>query len=656
MILSLKKVLSETPIPIQMVFKIYLLGMGVSSFYRLLLLISNYHEKLNNSIFLCLKSLWVGIRFDTTISCYLLVLPLLLYTINYYLFKQSKAFQNVIHIITILLYCTSFFVLAVDIPFFNFFSERLSTSILLWGEDTNISPFIFFQHWPYLWPILVFISSLILFIIGFKKINKSMYNKSLDKQSKFSHLIYFMSFLTLFFFAHRGKVDFTVPPLDIRDAYHSDNSFYNKVSLNPIYSFGRSYLNSLLLENESISFMPTADAIKNVQEYLKIDNVSYETPIARYVKGEDSLMNDYNVVLVIMESMTSHKVGRFGNKFGLTPNLDSLAQNGISFDNFYSAGIHTYNGVFSSLYSYPAIYRQKPTLTSPINEYYGMPQVLKEQGYQSAFFTTHNESFDNLGGFLTANSFDEIYSDKNYPKEKLIGAWGVTDDYMFEYAIGKMNEMSKNESPFLSVLLTCSDHAPYTLPDYYNPRNTDLKHQIVEYVDWSIGKFIKEASKEDWYKNTLFVFVSDHGQSMNVTYEMPLSLNQIPCIIYNPNIVKAQSVENFGGQIDIFPTLMGLMNKSYVNSTMGIDILKDKRPYAFFNGDDKFGVISDSLFYVYRDNGIESVYKYKEKDLTDYISDYSSQTEEMKTYSMSFLETYQWILNSNLEGKPNEIK
>ena len=226
---SLKKIFNKTPIPIQMVFKIYLLGMGVFSLYRLLLLISNYNEKLNNSLYLTLKSMWVGIRFDTTISCYLLVLPLLLYTINYYLFKKSIIFRKVINLFTVLLYSVAFLVLAIDIPFFNYFSERLSTSILLWGEDTNISPLIFFKHWPYLWPILVFIFSEFLFVVIFFKINKSLEKRKNNKPQKLSQIVFYISFLILFFFALRGKIDFNVPPLDIRDAYHSNNSFYNKI-------------------------------------------------------------------------------------------------------------------------------------------------------------------------------------------------------------------------------------------------------------------------------------------------------------------------------------------------------------------------------------------------------------------------------------------
>jgi phosphoglycerol transferase MdoB-like AlkP superfamily enzyme len=281
-----------------------------------------------------------------------------------------------------------------------------------------------------------------------------------------------------------------------------------------------------------------------------------------------------------------------------------------------------------------------------------MPQVLKSKGYQTAFFTTHNELFDNVGGFLTANGIDRVYSDKDYPEDKLIGTWGVADDYLFEYSMDKLNTMAKSEKPFLSVYMTCSDHSPYTLPSYYKTDKTSIKEQIVEYADWSVGQFIEMSSKEEWFNNTLFVFVADHGQSMNLVYDMPMSLSHIPCIIYNPRIIKPKSISEVGIQIDIFPTVMGLLNQSYVNSTMGVDLLKEKRPYAYFNGDDKVGVVDDSLFYIYRDSEVESMHAYKEKNVNNYIEENKVEATKMKNYATSFLQTYQWILEQNLEGEP----
>ena len=644
----IKNVLNKIPIPIQVVVKLYLIGMGIFSFYRVLLLISNVDKTLASNWFLLFKSMLVGLRFDTTISGYILGLPLVLFLINHYLLKENKTVFKTIVGLTFLFYLPAFFIAAVDIPYFHHFFDRISISIFLWSNDTNVSTAMFFE-WGYLWPLIMFILLNVLMVFRFKRV--ILFYEKTKQDKKWNHIVYILLFLTLFIFSLRGKLDFDVPPLDIRDAYHCEYSYPNKVALNPTFSLLRSYLDSQLPRNASIHFMDEEEAVSNVKNYLNIDNNTFKNPVARKINGVDSLVSKPNIVVVIMESMTAHKVGRYGNPLGLTPTLDSIAKEGIVFDNFYSTGIHTFNGIFSTLYSYPAIYRKQPMNTSPINEYYGMPQVLKENGYQTSFFTTHNELFDNVGGFLTANAIDRVYSDTDYPTEKLIGTWGVADDYLFEYGVEEMNKMAKSDQPFLSVFMTCSDHAPYTLPPYFTPKNSEMTQQIVEYADWSIEQLLERSSKEPWFDNTLFVFVSDHGQAMNVVYEMPLSLNQIPCIIYAPKLLKAKAISDFGIQSDIFPTLMGLTNMSYTNATMGIDLLNNKRPYAYFNGDDKFGVINDSLFYVYKDSEDEYLYSYRTKEVKNLKDSLPEKVTDMKKYATSFLQTYQYILNNNLEGE-----
>ena len=650
---SIKDKLNKIPIPIQVIFLMYLVGMGIFSFYRSLLLLSNIDKTITYPFSVILDSLLIGMRFDTTISCYVLALPLTLLLINFYLFKNNGLLNKAIYILTFILYGLTFIVSSVDLPFFNYFYDRLSTSVLLWGEDTNFSFSIFFMHWPYLWAILAYAFSMVVLSYSFLKIYKKYRNSQQPKQ--IAHILYIASFLAIFFFSLRGKIDFDVPPLDVRDAYHSSFSFPNKVTLNPVFSFLRSYLDSLLPENASVRFLDDQVAINNAKQFLGITESKYTNPIARAIEGNDSLAKNYNVVVVIMESMTTHKMGRFGNPYNLTPNLDRLAEEGISFDNFYSGGIHTYNGIFSTLFSHPSIYRKKQVSTSPIDEYYGMPQVLKSKGYQTAFFTTHNELFDNIGGFLRGNAIDRVYSDKDYPKEKLIGTWGVADDFLFEYSMDKLNQMAAKGTPFLSVYMTCSDHSPYTLPPYYETTQVAIEQQIVEYADWSIGQFMKSCQQQAWYNNTLFVFVADHGQSMNLVYDMPLSLNHVPYIIYNPSIVTPKTIREVGMQIDIFPTVMGLLNQPYINATMGVDLLKEKRPFAYFNGDDKIGVVNDSLFYIFRDSEIETMHAYKQKKVDNLLEDNKNLAAEMKNYATSFLQTYQWILTHNLEGKP-ELK
>ena len=202
--------------------------------------------------------------------------------------------------------------------------------------------------------------------------------------------------------------------------------------------------------------------------------------------------------------------------------------------------------------------------------------------------------------------------------------------------------------------MTASAHGPYIVPKNikFKPKQKDIIWQTVEYADWSIKRFLQLASKEKWFANTIFVFIADHGYDVGrQAYDMHLSNNHVPLIIYAPDLIKEpKKFDNPGGQIDVFPTIMGLLNIPYVNKTMGIDLIKEKRPYIYFNADDKIGCVNDQFFYIYRTNGIESLYKYRNFDAKDYISQFKSKADSMKRYTFSMLQASQVLILNNKTG------
>jgi glucan phosphoethanolaminetransferase (alkaline phosphatase superfamily) len=86
----------------------------------------------------------------------------------------------------------------------------------------------------------------------------------------------------------------------------------------------------------------------------------------------------HNVVIIIMESMSAAKMTRHGNTNQLTPFLDSISEQGYYFENAYTAGIHTFNGIFSTLFSFPALFRQHPLKGSSLTKYHGIFHDLKK--------------------------------------------------------------------------------------------------------------------------------------------------------------------------------------------------------------------------------------------------------------------------------------
>ncbi len=654
----MKRLFSKIPIHIKYIGLVYLSGILFFTLFRLLLLFTEIKQLqiLPDKFTLISKAFFMGWRFDTVISGYLLFFPLLILSIASF-FRFNKTFiYKFLHYIIFLFYVVAFLICAIDIPFFNYYFSRLTIVVLSWMQNASFGFKMIFEEISYLIYFFVFIAVCIAFYLVLLLIKKKMivnvntYFSNNKKTFYLKQFTFSILALAIMFLGIRGRIE-KKSPIKVGTAYFSNYAFPNQLGLNPVFTFIQSYIDKINPENESLHLMDEKLAIKNANQFLNINNDS--VPFVREIKGNFNPIKA-NIVVVIMESMSANKMGRFGNTKNLTPFLDSIAKVNYSFDNCYSAGLHTFNGIFSTLFSYPALLKQHPMNGTVIPQYSGFSNTLKIFGYQNIYITTHDEQFDNVSGFLHANGFDKIISQKDYPSSQILSTLGVSDHYMFEYAIPVLNEIHKQNKPFFSTFMTASDHGPYIIPKGidFKPNNKDIRDGIVEYADWAIRHFITQASQQTWFNNTIFVFLADHGAVVGSNvYDMPISYNHIPLIIYAPKLLKeAKAIENPAGQIDVFPTIMGLLGYNYVNNTAGIDLLKETRPFTFFSADDKIGCTNDEFFYVYRTNGSESLYKYKNQDTHDYLPQYKSLADSMKTYSFSMLQASQWMVNSKKIG------
>ncbi|MBK8080484.1 MAG: sulfatase-like hydrolase/transferase [Saprospiraceae bacterium] len=219
---------------------------------------------------------------------------------------------------------------------------------------------------------------------------------------------------------------------------------------------------------------------------------------------------------------------------------------------------------------------------------------------------------------------------------------------MFEYSIPLLNELHAKNKPFVAAYMTTSDHGPYYIPEYFTPKNKDIKKQIVEYADFSLRKMISVSSKQKWFDNTIFVFVADHGSPLDSDYEMSLDYHHSPLLFYAPRIITDhKTFSDMAGQIDIFPTIMGLLQLPYTNNTLGINLLKEKRPYIYFSADDKYGVIDEEWFLMVNSEKKRSLYQYKTKSKNNFILDKPELAEKMDAYAKSNFQAYQFVLSNN---------
>ena len=155
-------------------------------------------------------------------------------------------------------------------------------------------------------------------------------------------------------------------------------------------------------------------------------------------------------------------------------------------------------------------------------------------------------------------------------------------------------------------MLSISNHPPYVIPKDFKTHSSTDEHRIVEFADHALKEFIDEAKQQEWFDNTIFVFVGDHGKIVGTPRsDMPLSFNHVPLFIYSPSFIEPRQIEDLGGQVDIAPTVLGLLNIDYTDNGFGVNLLQEKRKAAFFTSDDAIGCVNDSLFYIYKPKEIQ---------------------------------------------------
>ncbi len=622
------------------------------------------------------RAFWVGGRFDIQVACYGLLVPFFALFVAFFLGFERKWLGRAIRFWCIGLVIIAFVIAVADIPYFQFFNSRLTTAAVQWSS--NVGQQLRFLLTEVSYYPFYFVGIIMIYATGrwvgriWKKTHSNLSGDWTWRQKSASLMVGLV-------LLYLGCFGFRAPALiNLRDAEICPEGFLNQLSLNPVHTWFNS------MSRFDINYVTVKVAVGRVQESLGIKKPQFDSPIARKVtpaapffldkksplwdknppstvRRPSSAVNRPNVVLILVESLSAAKMGVQGNQNRLTPRLDQLAQNQgtLFFDNFFSVGIHTSNGLFGSLFSYPVHMSEHPMNSRSAQEcdFAGMPRTLKTAGYRTSFFCTHGKEFDNIGPFFERNGFDFIVDKSFYPPEKQVGAWGIPDEVLLDGAFGRLDSMSRdtiNRQPIFSTILTITTHPPYQIPEFsiFKTKNTDKVDATFEYTDWALGRFFDSCATRDWYKNTIFVMCGDHGlntrQSAN---DVDMSYNHIPFFIHAPGFLnKNERNPAIGMQIDIFPTVMGMLGKPWVNNTLGVDLLREKRPFAYFSQDTKMGVVDAEHLYVIRKSGSTGLYNWKTDDPTNIKQRFPELARAMRDYGCSMLQTSNFVIDRKLTG------
>jgi phosphoglycerol transferase MdoB-like AlkP superfamily enzyme len=585
---------------------------------------------------LLVQALLKGLQFDNLIASYISFLPLILLSIPALCNKIPRKIVLVTNVWFIILYATGIIVFVADIPYFTYFFTHLGIAAFGWFEfgGTTAELLLQSEYYPFIALMAATVALFVFFVLRFGKYLLKTSYTDLKKADYRYYIPLTIIIYGLCFLGIRGSLQRY--PLQTGYAYFSNNSFFNQLGINPCFSLIKA-LESAKQYNNVNGQMSLDEAFASVYSELKINSPQNNHCIVRETQPEGKTIKP-NIVIILLESMGTKYLELEYNGSKLTPYLHELIDKSYYFENFYSAGVHTNNGIVSTLYGFPCLF-DKPSMKNELH-YTGLPGNLRKLGYQNLFFITGNPNYDHMNLFLMESGFDRIYSQYDYPSEKIANNFGVQDDYLLEYGLERLNEAAHKDKPFLGVFLTVSNHGPYIVPPKYeNSADTDDR-KIVRFVDDALKNFMENASQQAWFDNTIFILLGDHGAMPdNPKYDMPVEYNHIPLIMYSRLFEDApKRFDCLCGQIDVFPTLLGIMNAPYTNNSLGIDVFKEQRPYMFFVNDNRLGCIDRNYFYVYNLSAkADILYDLHETTPENIIRKEPQTAQAMKSYSMSMM-------------------
>ena len=306
-----------------------------------------------------------------------------------------------------------------------------------------------------------------------------------------------------------------------------------------------------------------------------------------------------NVILVSIESLGSDYVESFGGRKGLTPNLDRLSTQALTFTEMYATGLRTVRGLEALTLSIPPTPGHAVPMRKNNKGFQTIGGVFRDNGYESLYLYGGYSTFDNMQDFFGGNGYTVI--DRSAIAKETItyeNVWGVADEDLFRLAIREMDTRTQAGKKVFAHVMTTSNHRPFGYPDgrIDIPSGTG-RDGAVKYTDWAIGTFVKEAAARPWFKNTLFIFIADHTSNGRGRSDLPPENYRIPMIIYAPGTVPARKIDTVASQIDVAPTVLALLNIGYTSRFFGQDILTDgrKHPRAFMANYLTVGTIEDGL-------------------------------------------------------------
>jgi phosphoglycerol transferase MdoB-like AlkP superfamily enzyme len=610
-----------------------------------------------------LPSFLMGIQYDLRWIA-IIILPVVVISMfpqfsPFYSSRNKKWWTWYLAVITFIV----FFFFAADFGSFSYNRTRLDAGAMNFAEDFNTSWRMMWQTYPMIWMILGLLVAVLFFRWMYHKSHWRVINKTDGLGIPYRRKFFIIAAIVLCLFMY-GRFAWT--PLTWKQCFVFQDNFKSYLALNPLQNF----FTTLKFRRPEFNEPKARQAFPLMKEMLQLpaeNEFSYHRMV---LPGSNAIESRPNIVLVMCESFSMYKSTMSGNPLNTTPFFDSLTHKGIFFERCFSPHFSTARGLFAILTGIPDAQMFKFSTRNP--QALSQHTIINNfEGYSKHYFLGGNPEFNNFKGLLDNIHGLQMHTETSFNAPR-INVWGISDKDLF---LAANTTFKKQTQPFFAIIQTSDNHRPYMIPE----KDTDFVRSVVpdeqlqkygfesiaeyntfRYSDYSFRKFMEAAMKEDYFHNTLFVFIGDHGVAGNAEAMYPaawtdqrLTDEHVPLLFYAPYLLEPQRHSEVVSQIDVLPTIAGMVQQPYVNTTLGRDLLDPakKHNFAFVtNAAGKIGMVTDEFYLISNLNfPDEQMVPVKYSGRTYTKSQRDSIQHALSGFTSAFYETARYLLMHNKE-------
>ncbi|CAA6820031.1 MAG: Phosphoglycerol transferase I (EC [uncultured Sulfurovum sp.] len=553
-------------------FKYYLIIISIFTVGRAILFML-YFDRFSSSDSNYWLSFLYGLKMDTIVASMLLVIPLIVLSFSPKNFsKISNLFLRFYFafILGFLIYIEN-----TTFPFFAQYDVRPNFKFVEYLEY----PIEVFNMIIADYKLALSITFLMigLFIWYFLKATKNSFIPILET-SLIKRIIWFLPLAILLFIGIRSS--FGHRPANISDAMYSNNRILNEVTKNSLYSVGYAiYANKKYASNviKLYGKMPIANALSRVEQRLGIkgNSLTSNSIFSRFEKTHFPTEKKKNLVIFLQESLGYQFV-----RPEITPELLKLKQKSLWFEKAYSNGTRSIRGIAGSTAGFLAVPGKGVLKRSKSqSNFFTFSSLLKPLGYHTMFLYGGEARFDNMRSWFLGNGFDEIVEEKDYVNPTYVATWGASDEDLANKGNERFSELYEQGQPFAALMFSSSNHSPFDIPQgRVEPIKKGEKcvENAIQYADYAIGKFFADAQKLPYYKDTIFVVISDHNVRVYGDDVVPVNMFHIPALIIGEG-VEAKIYEKIASQPDVLATAIDYLGKDLNYPILGQSIFSDNK-------------------------------------------------------------------------------